>query len=265
MYSATIGGLGLTGLITWAEIQLRSIRNPLIAYTGTKFHGLEQFHALSTASKAEYTVAWLDTVSTGSNFARGIFMEGDHSAAHEPSDSPLIAGKPARLPFPIDLPEVALNRFTVGLFNNLFFHKQLRHRTSSFVHFDPFFFPLDAIHNWNRLYGKSGLLQFQCVVPPEAMPAMLRVVSDAGLASFLAVLKVFGNVASPGMLSFPRPRNHRRTRLPHSRRKNFRAIRSPRRHDPRRRRPPLSRQGRPHDRRAIPALLSAVSRFRAIH
>lgn len=204
-YAATIGGLGLTGLITWAEIQLRPIRNPLIAYTGTKFRGLEEFLALSSASKAEYTVAWLDTVATGANFARGIFMEGDHSAAHEPSDSPLVAGKPARLPFPIDLPEIALNRFTVGIFNQAFFHKQLRHRVQRFVHFDPFFFPLDAIHNWNRMYGKSGLLQFQCVVPAEAMPEMLKVVSAAGLASFLAVLKVFGNVTSPGMMSFPKP------------------------------------------------------------
>ena len=115
------------------------------------------------------------------------------------------AGKPARLPFPIDLPEIALNRFTVGMFNKAFFHKQLRHRVQNFVHFDPFFFPLDAIHNWNRMYGKSGLLQFQCVVPAEAMPEMLKVVSAAGLASFLAVLKVFGNVTSPGLMSFPKP------------------------------------------------------------
>ena len=201
MYRATIGGMGLTGLITWAEIQLRPIISPQIAYVGTKFHGLEEFLALSQASKAEYTVAWIDTVSGGKNFARGIFMEGDHSAA----DDPLVAGKGARLPFPIDLPAAALNRTTVGLFNFAFYHKQLGHRVNHFMHYDPFFFPLDAVHNWNRMYGKAGFLQFQCVIPAEAMGEMMRVVSKAGLSSFLAVLKVFGDVRSPGMMSFPKP------------------------------------------------------------
>ncbi len=201
MYRATIGGMGLTGLIAWAEIQLRPIISPQIAYVGTKFHGLEEFLALSQASKAEYNVAWIDTVAGGKNFARGIFMEGDHSAA----DDPLITGKGARLPFPIDLPSAALNRMTVGLFNFGFYHKQLGHQVNHFMHYDPFFFPLDAIHNWNRMYGKAGFLQFQCVVPAEAMPEMMRVVSKAGLSSFLAVLKVFGDIRSPGMMSFPKP------------------------------------------------------------
>jgi FAD/FMN-containing dehydrogenase len=201
MFAATIGGMGLTGLIAWADIQLRPIVSPKIAYTGTKFHGLTEFLSLSKASKAEYTVAWLDTVATGSNWARGIFMEGDHSAASDP----LTTGKPARLPFPIDLPDAALNRTTVGLFNFAFYNKQLGRRVKSLVHYDPYFFPLDGIHNWNRMYGKAGLLQFQCVVPAEAMPAIVKVVSAAGLSSFLAVLKVFGDVPSRGMLSFPKP------------------------------------------------------------
>jgi FAD/FMN-containing dehydrogenase len=201
MFRATIGGMGLTGMIAWADLQLRRIVSPKIAYTGTKFHGVEEFLALTRASKAEYTVAWVDTVAGGRNWARGIFMEGDHSAA----DDPLVTGKPARLPFPIDLPEAALNRTAVGLFNFAFYNKQIGNRVNSFVHYDPFFFPLDAVHNWNRMYGKAGLLQFQCVVPAEAMPAMIRVVSDAGLSSFLAVLKVFGDVPSRGMMSFPRP------------------------------------------------------------
>jgi FAD/FMN-containing dehydrogenase len=199
MFRATIGGLGLTGLVAWADIQLRPIISPQVAYTGTKFHGLDEFLALSKASKAEYSVAWLDTVASGRNWARGIFMEGAHSAA----DDPLTIGKPARLPFPIDLPDAALNRTTVGLFNFAFYNKQLGHRVNNFVHYDPFFFPLDAVHNWNRMYGKAGFLQFQCVVPAEAMPAIVKVVSDAGLSSFLAVLKVFGDVPSRGLLSFP--------------------------------------------------------------
>jgi FAD/FMN-containing dehydrogenase len=201
MYRATIGGMGLTGLIAWADIQLRPIISPKIAYTGTKFHGLEEFLALTKASKAEYTVAWIDTVAGGRNSPRGIFMEGDHSAA----DDPLVAGKPARLPFPIDLPEFVLNKTSIGLFNLAFYNKQIGTRTNHFVHYDPFFFPLDAIHNWNRMYGKRGFLQFQCVVPAEAMGPIIRVVSDAGMSSFLAVLKVFGDVPSRGVMSFPKP------------------------------------------------------------
>jgi FAD/FMN-containing dehydrogenase len=201
MFRATIGGMGLTGLIAWAEIQLRPIQSPNIAYAGTKFHGLDEFLAISKASKAEYTVAWLDTVSKGRNWARGIFMEGDHSTA----EAPLRTGKTARLPFPVDLPDIALNATTVGLFNFAFYNKQLGKRVNTLVHYDPFFFPLDAVHNWNRMYGKAGFLQFQCVVDAEAMPAIIKVVSDAGLSSFLAVLKVFGDVPSRGLMSFPKP------------------------------------------------------------
>lgn len=201
MFRATIGGMGLTGLIAWADLQLRRIISPKIAYRGAKFHGLDEFLALSQASKAQYTVAWLDTVAGGSNWARGIFMEGDHSAAADP----LVPGKPARLPFPLDLPDFALNRTSVGLFNFAYYHKQISRRKYSLLHYEPFFFPLDAIHNWNRMYGKAGLLQFQCVVPEEAMPGIIRVVSGAGLSSFLAVLKVFSDVPSRGIMSFPKP------------------------------------------------------------
>jgi len=201
MYRATIGGMGLTGLLTWADIQLRPIISPQIAYMGTKFHGLNEFLALTKASKSEYSMAWLDTAARGRNWARGIFMEGDHSAA----DDPLTTGKAARFPFPIDLPPGLLNRTTVGLFNFAFFHKQLGKHVNHFMHYDPFFFPLDAIHNWNRMYGSRGLLQFQCVVPADAMQAIIRVVTDAGLSSFLTVLKIFGDVRSPGIMSFPKP------------------------------------------------------------
>ena len=201
MYRATIGGMGLTGLLTWADIQLRPIISPQIAYMGTKFHGLNEFLALTKASKSEYSMAWLDTAARGRNWARGIFMEGDHSAA----DDPLTTGKAARFPFPIDLPPGLLNRTTVGLFNFAFFHKQFGKHVNHFMHYDPFFFPLDAIHNWNRMYGSRGLLQFQCVVPADAMQAIIRVVTDAGLSSFLTVLKIFGDVRSPGIMSFPKP------------------------------------------------------------
>jgi FAD/FMN-containing dehydrogenase len=108
------------------------------------------------------------------------------------------------------MPESALNRFTVGLFNTLYYNKQLARRRAGFVDYEPFFYPLDSVLRWNRIYGKRGLLQFQCVIPWEndTQSGILRLLDEiiaSGLASFLAVIKVFGEIKSPGMLSFPKP------------------------------------------------------------
>lgn len=206
LYSATIGGLGLTGLITWAELQLRPIVSRKIDYTGIKFRGIQEFLEVSAASsQVEYTVAWIDCVSEGRNFARGIFMRGDHS---QKSDALPISGKP-KLVVPFEFPSIALNRYSVLAFNNLYYAKQLGHTVHTLVDYEPFFYPLDAVHKWNRIYGRDGLLQFQCVLPnngdPHGITEILRTITASGLASFLAVIKVFGDVPSPGMLSFPRP------------------------------------------------------------
>jgi len=121
-FSATVGGMGLTGLISWAEIRLRPIVSRKIQYKGTKFVGIDEFVALSKASThVEYTVAWIDCVATGNNFARGIFMEGDHSEQPEP----LKRSKEPWLLLPLDVPEFALNKFSIGLFNTLYYNKQL--------------------------------------------------------------------------------------------------------------------------------------------
>jgi FAD/FMN-containing dehydrogenase len=204
-FEATISGLGLTGLIHWAEIQLKQIVSRKVKYEATKFHGLDEFVALSEAKRGhEYTVSWIDCVAKGKNAARGIFMCGDHSELAERSEA-----RPEKtISFPFDLPAIALNRSTVGMFNSLYFHKQ-RKSVSKLVDYEPFFYPLDAVLHWNRMYGKQGLLQFQCVVPHanglEAIEGILKTIADSGLASFLAVLKVCGDVASPGMMSFPKP------------------------------------------------------------
>jgi FAD/FMN-containing dehydrogenase len=205
-YCATIGGMGLTGLITWADIQMRPIVSPQIDYEGTKFRGIDEFLALSEAAKdIEYTVAWIDCVSGGKNFARGIFMQGAHSEI----SSQLATGKEPWLNFPCNLPQFFLNRYSVRAFNEVFYRKQLRSHVKTIVNYEPFFYPLDAILNWNRMYGKEGLLQFQCVLPWEqgkqGLLSLLKDITASGMASFLAVLKVFGNVASPGMMSFPQP------------------------------------------------------------
>jgi FAD/FMN-containing dehydrogenase len=204
-YGATIGGLGLTGLITWADIQLRPIVSRKIKYEGIKFIGIDEFLAVSRESaQVEYTVAWIDCVAQGRNFARGIFMRGTHSADPEP----LQPSSEARLSVPLDMPTGLLNHFTVGAFNSLYYRKQLSTRKTALVDYEPFFYPLDSIHHWNRIYGRKGLLQFQCVLPENdsiGMTSILRTIAASGLASFLAVIKIFGTVKSPGMLSFPRP------------------------------------------------------------
>jgi FAD/FMN-containing dehydrogenase len=147
----------------------------------------------------------VDGASTCKNFARGIFMLGDHSnvpAELKPSPEP-------KLVFPFDAPGFALNHATVSLFNTVFFHKQMKPRVKALQDYEPFFYPLDKVLHWNRMYGKSGLLQFQYAIPwehaREGTIAILQEVAKSGLASFLAVLKAFGDVPSPGMMSFPQP------------------------------------------------------------
>lgn len=205
-YAATIGGMGLTGLITWAEIKLKPIVSRRIQYTGIKFSGIEEFVALSERNAgSEYTVSWIDCVGTGNNFARGIFMAGDHDT----KTGPLKRTRSIKLSLPVDFPEFMLNRHSVGMFNSLYFNKQRGKIKSGLVDYEPFFFPLDKLQQWNRMYGRNGLLQFQCVLPWEArhtgLVEILKAITSSGLASFLAVLKVFGDVPSPGMMSFPRP------------------------------------------------------------
>ena len=148
-------------------------------------------------------MSWVDCASTGRNFARGIFMLGEHSRAPgelKPSPEP-------KLVFPFDLPSFALNHTTVSLFNSVFFHKQMKPHVKTVLDYEPFFYPLDAVLHWNRMYGRRGLVQFQYAIPwehaKEGTIAILREIANSGLASFLAVLKAFGEIPSLGMMSFP--------------------------------------------------------------
>jgi FAD/FMN-containing dehydrogenase len=205
-YCATIGGLGLTGLVTWAEIQLKRIASRKIECQAIQFHGLEEFIALSLANgHREYSVSWVDCVSRGRNAMRGIFMCGDHASIPD-----LRSGSSAmKLTVPVDFPAFVLSRSTIRVFNSLYFHKQFKKCVKTTIDYEPFFYPLDSLLHWNRMYGKDGLLQFQCVVPSDggltAVREMLGLIAESGLASFLAVLKVFGDIPSPGIMSFPKP------------------------------------------------------------
>jgi len=203
-YAATIGGMGLTGVITWAQLRLKPIVSRKIDYEGIQFHGIDEFLAIKKQySHVEYTVAWVDCLSTGKNFARGIFMLGDHSK--EPGELK-ISPKP-KLVFPIEAPSFLLNKFSIAAFNSVFFHKQMKAHVKTKQDYEPFFYPLDAVLKWNRMYGKRGLVQFQFAIPwehaKEGTIAILSEIAKSGLASFLAVLKTFGDVPSYGMMSFP--------------------------------------------------------------
>ena len=203
-FSATIGGMGLTGLITWAQLKLKPIVSRLIDYEGIQFHGIDEFIAIKKQySNVEYTVSWLDCVSTGKNFARGIFMLGDH--AKTPGE--LKTSPKPKIVFPMDAPGFLLNKFSISSFNTLFFHKQIKEHVKIQQDYEPFFYPLDKILHWNRMYGSRGFVQFQYAIPwehaKEGTIAILREITKSGLASFLAVLKTFGDVPSLGMMSFP--------------------------------------------------------------
>lgn len=208
LFQATIGGLGLTGLVTWAEFQLKPISTPFMAVEQIRFADLQEFFDLSLASDEdfEYTVAWIDGLAQGNHLGRGIFFRGNHATPEQCHS--------ARIPrthffsVPFDAPGFLLNRMTIGAFNMCYYHKQRQKKLRKILYYDPFFYPLDTIGRWNRLYGKSGLLQYQCVVPfdeGKSIRLLLERIAASGLASFLAVLKVFGEKPSPGLLSFARP------------------------------------------------------------
>jgi FAD/FMN-containing dehydrogenase len=209
LFQATIGGLGLTGLITWAEFRLRAIPGPYIAKETVRFGSLDEFFEVSAESDEshEFTMSWVDCLARGNALGRGLFMRGNFAWPRRLPRKP--AEPQQRLQMPFDLPGFALNTLTVRAFNTAMYHKQLARTVRQTVPFDPFFYPLDAIQDWYRLYGRRGFLQYQFVVPYQsdkrAIRSILETISASGEGSFLAVLKTFGEVQSPGMLSFPRP------------------------------------------------------------
>jgi FAD/FMN-containing dehydrogenase len=204
-FVATIGGLGLTGLITRVRMQLRRVPGPWIRGESLRFRSLGEFFMLSAASDHdyEYTVAWIDCAATGRALGRGVFMRGNHAYA--------VRRLPAErsLRVPLTPPLSLINGFSLRVFNRLYFHRPAAHVVDAIWHYRPFFYPLDSILEWNRIYGPRGFFQYQCVVPTQAaedaLSEMLRRIAGSGMGSFLAVLKMFGDAPSAGMLSFPRP------------------------------------------------------------
>lgn len=206
LFQASIGGLGLTGVITWVELQLMPIASSRIDSINVRFDSLAEFFSLSEEfdKTHEYTVAWIDCLAKGTSAGRGLFSVGNHAR-----DGQLLVDDRRRLSVPLTPPITLMNKLSLNLFNNAYFHLHKPGRHASQGSYDPFFYPLDSILHWNRIYGRKGFQQYQCVIPDTAaetaMAEILASISASGSGSFLAVMKRCGDVPSPGLMSFPMP------------------------------------------------------------
>jgi len=202
LFWATCGGLGLTGLILRVAFRLKKVAGPAVAVMRSRVADLEAFlGAMQLGAGASYSVGWIDGTARGRHLGRGIWETA------EPVDDACARGK-RRLRVPFDFPDLALNRLSIRVFNAVYFRSAPVYPRSQIAAYDTFFYPLDALLDWNRIYGARGFHQFQNVVPLAAGEAALRelleVIAASGRASFLAVLKRLGPGIGPtGPLSFP--------------------------------------------------------------
>ena len=203
-FAATVGGVGLTGIITQAELQLRRTPGPWLDTETLAYANLDEFFQLADASEAhwEHTVSWIDCISGGGG--RGVFMRGN-PVATAPRPLPAAQQRTMSLVPPVSL----VNRLSLRPFNVAYYHLKKWRAGRAITHYEAFFYPLDNLLEWNRMYGPRGFFQYQSVVPRavgrDAIQAMLREIARSGDGSFLAVLKTFGNRQPVGMLSFAQP------------------------------------------------------------
>lgn len=203
LFEATCGGMGLTGVILSATLQLIAIRSSHVVETTLRANCLEAvMEGFAAHAHATYSVAWIDALQRGPALGRSLLMLGEHA-----TNGPLAASPRQPLPIPVDMPAGLLNPLSVRLFNALYYRRTGRTTHTRSLPFEPFFFPLDGLAHWNRLYGRRGFVQYQLVLPRETaltgLRAVLQRIAHSGLGSPLSVLKAFGpGNASP--LSFPR-------------------------------------------------------------
>lgn len=207
LFNASIGGMGLTGIIESATIRLMRVPSANVRQTAFRFSGIDgYFDAIDDIDAShEYSVAWIDQLARGGNLGRGVVMAGDHAENGGPAKSP----SPPKLSVPFSPPINLLNRLTLKAFNAMYYGRAPKHPQTGIVPWSSYFHPLDAITGWNRLYGPHGLFQHQSIYPsqnaPEVTVSLIECAQKHGAASFLTVLKRFGDVGSPGLMSFPRP------------------------------------------------------------
>ncbi|MFQ3591002.1 MAG: FAD-binding oxidoreductase [Chloracidobacterium sp.] len=213
LFWATAGGMGLTGLILTVALKLRRIETAYIAVDYVRTRDLDETLERCEAEddRYRYAVCWIDCLATGRALGRSVLMRGDHLAkadlpAHRRAQ-PLTIPRKLEVAVPFSFPNGVINPLTVKAFNTVFYHKHPRAKSGVVVDFDSYFYPLDAVLEWNRVYGRRGFIQYQPVIPLETSRAtlikLLEALSQAKIASFLAVLKRFG--PQEGLLSFPMP------------------------------------------------------------
>jgi decaprenylphospho-beta-D-ribofuranose 2-oxidase len=203
LFAATVGGIGLTGIMTRIALRLKRVAGPAMLVHAKPCHDLDSLlAAMQDAAGASHSVAWIDGTATGARLGRGILETAEPGGADDRADPPS-----RRLTVPFDLPGFALNGLSVRAFNEIYFRRIPKAGRTDPVHLARFFHPLDALLRWNRIYGRRGFHQFQCVLPFEGGAAGLRSLLDmiarSGRASFLSVLKRLGP-GRAGYLSFPR-------------------------------------------------------------
>jgi FAD/FMN-containing dehydrogenase len=202
LFRATCGGMGLTGVILDAKIALKKIASKYIEQTTIKTKNLkETFEAFESYAHFPYSVAWIDCLATGENIGKSLLMVGDFA-----KDGNVDLAESKRLNIPFYFPSFTLNKFSVKAFNWLYYKKAPDGVSQQKVDIDTFFYPLDAMRNWNRIYGKSGFTQYQFILPKEesyiGLQEILKTIAESGKGSFLAVLKLYGK-SNENYLSFP--------------------------------------------------------------
>jgi decaprenylphospho-beta-D-ribofuranose 2-oxidase len=209
LFWATVGGMGLTGIISEVTLKLIPIETSqmMVSHHAANNHLFQLLQ--DPALDDRYSVAWIDCLASGDHLGRGIAMFGHHATAAEFGGSKPLQSKVKRTwSLPFDFPSWALNPLSISAFNKLYYYRESRKKAPFLCDYDSYFYPLDAIGQWNRMYGKRGFLQYQCVIPDktalEGMTALLKELSGSRRSSFLAVLKRFG-AQGKGMLSFPLP------------------------------------------------------------
>lgn len=206
LFHATIGGLGLTGVITWVEISLSPIKSKFIEISTERFEHIQDYWIVNKELEKdwEYTVAWIDCLSNEKKLGRGVFLSGQHTE----ETTSHINYKDRKITFPFEPPFSFVNNLSGKLVNTLYYRINSS-KKSSIKHYQPFMFPLDAVNKWNRVYGRKGFFQYQCVFPPEVseygVKEVLKIIRKGNQKSYLGVVKNFGNIESKGILSFARP------------------------------------------------------------
>ena len=206
LFHATIGGLGLTGVITWVEISLSPIKSKFIEISTERFEQIQDYWIVNKELEKdwEYTVAWIDCLSNEKKLGRGVFLSGQHTE----ETTSHINYKDRKITFPFEPPFSFVNNLSGKLVNTLYYRINSS-KKSSIKHYQPFMFPLDAVNKWNRVYGRKGFFQYQCVFPSEVseygVKEVLKIIRKGNQKSYLGVVKNFGNIESKGILSFTRP------------------------------------------------------------